>query len=81
MLDPSDALCITVLFLTTASGDEKEEDIIVFAENLKVENLVEVWGEQRHGFMAARADLEDEAAREGYQRGYKLVRGFLRKYV
>jgi dienelactone hydrolase len=81
MLDPSDALTITIPFLTIASGDEKEEDVLAFGGNLRGQKVVERWGEQRHGFMAARADLEDEAVREGYQRGYKLVSDFFGKYL
>jgi hypothetical protein len=38
------------------------------------------WG-RRHGFMAARADLEEEQVRDGYLRGYKSVGDFFGKYL
>lgn len=81
MLDPQDALKISVPFATLASGDEKKEDVEAFGANLKGEKLVEFFADQGHGWMAARADLGDEKVRKGYQQGYQMVINFFEKYL
>lgn len=81
MLDPVDALEITLPFATLASRDETKEDVEAFVKNLKGEKLVEFFWDQGHGWMAARADLSDENIRKGYQHGYKMVIDFFGKYI
>jgi hypothetical protein len=67
MLDPSDAAGIRIPFVMIASGDEKKEDMKGFAGNLKAEKIVEIWGDQRHGFMAARySSLKLNVVRDTY---------------
>ncbi|KAL9104873.1 MAG: hypothetical protein Q9187_008854, partial [Circinaria calcarea] len=54
MVDPSDAGRITVPLCMLASKDENPDDVKKFKEGLKVENHVETFGDQIHGWMAAR---------------------------
>jgi dienelactone hydrolase len=54
MLDPNDALKITIPFATLASGDEKEADVVAFGENLRGEKVLEIFRDQKHGWMTAR---------------------------
>lgn len=81
MVDPSDALGIKIPLCVLASGDESVEDVKKFEENLTVENHVETFGDQIHGWMAARADLENERVKAEYERGYKTLLEFFGKYV
>jgi len=54
MLDPSEALKISIHFATLASGAEKKEDVEASGENLKGEEVVEIFGDQVHGWLATR---------------------------
>lgn len=60
-----------------ASKDEDAAEVKSFEENLRGEKLVETFGTQIHGWMAARADLEDPAVLKEYERGYRVVLDFL----
>lgn len=81
MLDPADATGIEVPFVMIASGDEDAGDVEKFGQGLKGEKVVERWEGMQHGFMAARADLEDEKVREGYSEGYRVAGEFLGKFL
>merc|ERR1712093_407871 len=64
-----------------ASNDELKEDVEKFEKNLKGEKHVEIFGDQIHGWMAARADLEDERVKSEYERGYKTLLEFFAKHL
>jgi len=81
MLDPSEASKISIPFATLASGAEKKEDVEAFGENLKGEKIVEIFGDQVHGWLATRADLEDQRKKEEYVRGYGILADFFGKYL
>ncbi|KAI0850873.1 Alpha/Beta hydrolase protein [Daldinia vernicosa] len=81
MVDPADAEKIKVPLALLASKDEPPEDVKKFEQNLKVPKHVEIFGDQIHGWMAARSDLENERVRAEYIRGYETVLKFLSKYV
>ncbi|TAQ86271.1 hypothetical protein B7494_g5384 [Chlorociboria aeruginascens] len=81
MVDPSDAANISIPLCMLASGDEPEDDVRKFEQNLKGEKHVEVFGDQVHGFMAARADLADARVREEYERGYRTLLEFFGKWL
>ncbi|TVY47887.1 putative AIM2 family protein, partial [Lachnellula cervina] len=81
MVDPADAEGITIPLALLASKDEPAEDVKAFEERLKVEKHVETFGDQIHGFMAARSDLADERVKAEYERGYKTVLEFFSKYL
>jgi len=81
MVDPKDALNVTVPLALLASKDESAEDVKKFSENLKVDKHVETFGDQIHGWMAARSDLEDPRVKEEYERGYKTLLEFFGKHL
>lgn len=54
MVDPNDAKGIAVPFCMLASGDEDAEAVKGFEKELKVPKHVETFGDQVHGWMAAR---------------------------
>ncbi|KAI1259543.1 alpha/beta-hydrolase [Xylariaceae sp. FL1019] len=81
MVDPSDAEKIKVPIAMLASKDEDPEDVKKFKANLTVPNHVETFGDQIHGWMAARADLNDERVKSEYTRGYQTVIKFLSQHL
>jgi len=81
MVDPSEAEGIKIPLCMLASNDELKEDVEKFEKNLKGEKHVEIFGDQIHGWMAARADLEDERVKSEYERGYKTLLEFFAKHL
>jgi len=79
MVDAADAEGLTVPFIMLASMEEPAEDVKKFEDALKVPKHVETFGDQVHGWMAARADLSDARVKEEYERGYKTVLTFFGK--
>lgn len=82
MVEPKDAAGIKVPFALLASGEEPTDKVLQFEEELKVRqvpNLVEIFQDQIHGWMAARSDLSDERVKGEYVRGYKTVLDFFGK--
>jgi hypothetical protein len=69
MIDAADAEKIAVPVCMLASGDEDAGEVREWEGALRVERHVEVFGEQMHGWMSARGDLQDELVREAYERG------------
>ena len=81
MVDPNDAKGIKAPLCMLASKDEDAEAVKKFGENLTVEKHIETFSDQIHGWMAARADLEDEKVRKEYERGYAVLLDFYHKYL
>lgn len=81
MVDAADAAKVTVPFLTLASGEEKKDEIEAFDAALDAEHLTETFGDQLHGWMSARADLEDERVRKEYERAYGVVLEWFGKHM
>ena len=81
MVDPSEATKIKIPICMLASKDEPAEDVKKFEANLKGEKHVEIFGDQIHGWMAARSDLEDSRVKSEYERGYKTLLEFFAKYL
>lgn len=81
MVDPSEATNIKIPLAMLASKDEPAEDVKKFEANLKGEKHVEIFGDQIHGWMAARSDLEDARVKSEYERGYKTLLEFFAKYL
>ncbi|KAK8104124.1 uncharacterized protein PG998_011157, partial [Apiospora kogelbergensis] len=80
MVEPEDAKKIKVPLCMLASKDEDVEDVKKFEANLTgAAKHVETFGDQIHGWMAARSDLEDGRVKEEYIRGYETVLKFLSK--
>jgi len=80
MVDPKEAENIKVPLIMLASGEEPEDEVKQFEDNLKVSKHVEIFKDQVHGWMAARADLSNDRVKEEYARGYKTVLGFFAKH-
>ncbi|KAL7806322.1 Alpha/Beta hydrolase protein [Trichoderma gracile] len=81
MVDPADAEGLTVPFALLASKDENPEDVKKFEEKLQVPKHVETFGDQIHGWMAARSDLKNERVKAEYERGYKTLLEFFGKHL
>jgi dienelactone hydrolase len=80
MVDPADAEKITSPSLMLASKDEPAEDVKKWEAALKVPKHVETV-DQIHGYMTARANLEDETNKAEYERGYKTLLEFYAKHL
>jgi len=81
MVDPSDATNIKIPLAMLASKDESAEDVKNFEANLSGEKHVEIFGDQIHGWMAARSNLEDARVKSEYERGYVTLLAFFAKYL
>ncbi|KAL8776081.1 MAG: hypothetical protein Q9213_008394 [Squamulea squamosa] len=81
MVDPNDAKGFKVPVCMLASGDEKPEDVENFRKNLSVDNHVETFKDQVHGWMAGRGDLKNERVRSEYERGYGVLLDFYHKHL
>ncbi|KAK7981457.1 hypothetical protein PG988_003695 [Apiospora saccharicola] len=76
MVDSAMADKISVPYILLASQEEPVDTINEFESKLKVPHHVEVFRDQIHGWMAARANLEDPRVRDEYARGYQTVLRF-----
>jgi dienelactone hydrolase len=81
MVDPADAEKIKIPLALLASKDENPEDVKKFEANLTGPKHVETFGDQIHGWMAARSDLEDPRVKQEYERGYKTLLEFFAKHL
>lgn len=57
MVNPEDGKHIKIPICILPSGDENVDDIKAFQQNLTVDNYVETFGDQLHGWMGARQVL------------------------
>lgn len=76
MLDPADAKEVKVRMCVLASKDEPADDVSAYVSSLSVPHYTETFGDQVHGWMAARADLEDANVSAKYRQGYETVLDF-----
>ncbi|KAI9827278.1 MAG: hypothetical protein M1832_005416 [Thelocarpon impressellum] len=81
MIDPADASKITIPLLFLPSKDEDAAAVKAFEAALKVPHRVETFADQLHGWMTARADLDDARVKAEYARGYELVLDFFHEHV
>lgn len=81
MVDPNDAKQVTIPMAMLASKDEPAGDVQKFKENLSVPNHVETFSTQIHGWMAARANLDDPEVRKEYERGYQAALTFFHQHA
>lgn len=81
MVDPADADNLKIPTIMLASGDEPADDVKKFEDRLKVDKHVEIFRDQIHGWMAARADLKDEKVKKEYERGYQTLLEFFCKHL
>jgi len=82
-LDKEDAKALTVPHICLASKDEAKDVVADYAEILSKHqgSIVETYDKMFHGWMGARANLEDEENRKEYERGYRQVAGFFSRYL
>lgn len=73
MVDPNDAPNVKIPMLMIPSQDEPKDDVDKYQKGLTVPNQVEWFNEQIHGFMAARANLEDPKVSSAYEKGYQIL--------
>lgn len=81
MVDPADAEKIKVPIMMLASQDEPADAVKQFGDALKVTKQIETFGDQVHGWMSARAELNDEKVKSEYERGYKLAVDFFNAHL
>lgn len=72
-------LTTRLLVCLLASKDEDAEEVKKYEAKLTGPKHVETFGDQIHGWMAARSDLENPRVKEEYARGYDTVLKFLSK--
>ncbi|KAF7916015.1 uncharacterized protein EAE98_010870 [Botrytis deweyae] len=80
MMDVEDAGKITIPHVVLASEEERK-DMDAYEKELKVEKHVETFKDQVHGFLSARADLEDEVKRREYERAYGVLVEWFGKFL
>lgn len=80
-VDAQDAEKITIPQLMLASMNEPADAVKAFDAALKTPHRVEIFSDQIHGFMSARADLKDPRVQEEYDRGYKIALDFLAEHL
>jgi carboxymethylenebutenolidase len=78
-IDPSEAEEAKIPMMILASEEESEDQVKQYSTRLNVKKQVEHFGDQAHGFMSARADLENPQARSAYHEGYRLALDFFKE--
>ena len=81
MIDPEDAKKIGIPIAILASGDEDEEAVKGFEANCKSKKYVEIFKDQVHGWMQARAELGNPRVKEEYERGYRTLLEFYHEHL
>jgi hypothetical protein len=80
LIAPEDAVKVTIPTCFLASKEEIVEEVEAYTKALTVEKHVETF-QQIHGWMSARAKLEDEECRKEYMRAYSVVLEWFAKYI
>ncbi|KAL4993756.1 Alpha/Beta hydrolase protein [Aspergillus recurvatus] len=83
-IDKADAQTLTIPHAVLASRDEPVGEVEAYAriiENKGLGGFVETYSEMWHGWMGARADLEEEGSLKEYVRGYEQLAGFFEEYL
>ncbi|EOO04129.1 putative dienelactone hydrolase family protein [Phaeoacremonium minimum UCRPA7] len=83
-LDAKDGEALTVPHILLASPGEPADVVAKYKEILSQPGKVghvETYGDMFHGWMGARAKLNDETNARQYEKGYKQVAEFLAKYI
>ena len=83
MVTADDAKAFTIPVCMLASGDEDAGHVKAFEEALGkgVERHVETFGDQLHGWMAARADFENDRVKAEFERGYKVLLEWFHRFL
>ncbi|KAK5052494.1 hypothetical protein LTR84_002358 [Exophiala bonariae] len=87
LIDAKEAAEIKIPTCLLASKDEVAEEIwgydakLLTGEEDKGKKHVEIFEDQVHGWLSARADLADERVRAEYERGYQIVVKFFAEHL
>ncbi|MDI1485428.1 MAG: hypothetical protein OHK93_000566 [Ramalina farinacea] len=81
MVDANDAKAIKIPYAMLASKDEDAKLVKEFGDALTGPKYLETFGDQIHGWMAARADLKQDRVRQEYERGYKTLLEFYHEHL
>lgn len=89
MTSPNDIAKLTIPHMCLASKDEPADEIAEVAhaidnhlnEEIKSKSVVETYDTMHHGWMAARANLEDPENAKEFERGYKQIANFLQEHL
>lgn len=81
MVEASDAEKIKIPMMMLASMDEPADAVKQFGEALTGPKQIEIFGDQVHGWMSARAELSDQKVKSEYERGYKLAVDFFNAHL
>lgn len=81
MVDANDAKAIKIPYAMLASKDEDAKLVKEFGDALTGPKHLETFGDQIHGWMAARADLKNDRVRQEYERGYKTLLEFYHEHL
>ncbi|KAJ5537445.1 hypothetical protein N7513_010631 [Penicillium frequentans] len=82
-MDAADATALTIPHIVLASKDEPAIVVEEYAEVITngKGGLVEIYPSMWHGWMGARANLEQEESRAEYARGYNQLGEFFEKHL
>jgi len=64
-----------------ASKGENSDEVMAFYEALTTPKVVHIFDDQVHGWMSARANLNDSRAKAEYERGYKIALEFFGEHL
>lgn len=81
MLDVEDAKKVQIPIVILASKDEDKDVVKDFEASLQVPCHVEIYADQVHGWMAARANLDDARPKSEYERGYRTLVNFFHEHL
>ncbi|KAL4959635.1 uncharacterized protein BDV14DRAFT_212232 [Aspergillus stella-maris] len=76
LLDLADAKAITIPHICLSSSDEPADVLEEYEQEVQTESEFELYDTMFHGWMGARANLEDEDNAKEFQRGYKQISSF-----
>ncbi|KAJ5110402.1 hypothetical protein N7532_000937 [Penicillium argentinense] len=83
LLDPADAQFVSIPHMVLASKDEEADKVAAYAPLVAPKSgVVETYSSMWHGWMGARANLENEESRAEYVRGrYAQLADFFEKHL
>nr|XP_023908620.1 uncharacterized AIM2 family protein C977.15-like [Quercus suber]POF15583.1 putative aim2 family protein [Quercus suber] len=79
-VDAADGKKINIPFAMLASKDEPADEVKAFGEALTGPKHVEIFENQVHGWMSARADFKDATAKSEFERGYQVTADFFAEH-
>ncbi|KAL3472489.1 dienelactone hydrolase [Aspergillus californicus] len=76
LLDVADAKAVTIPHICLSSSDEPADVLEQYEKEIQTASEFELYPTMFHGWMGARANLEDEHNAKEFQRGYKQISSF-----